>query len=83
MYVYMCLRAIIIIKVNSFPVMFEIELINFIDHKAADSYDFMSKDERMQLTLDDLIAVANAEREVCVVYCVFTCMHYALCTMDC
>lgn len=49
---------------HTHTVMFEIELINFVDHSAADEYAILSKDEKKQATLDQLIAVANAEREV-------------------
>jgi len=46
-------------------VMFEIELISFVDHRAADEFASFSPEERQQATLEQLIAVANAEREVC------------------
>ena len=48
----------------SHAVMFEIELINFVDHQAADEFAILSKEEKEQATLEQLIAVANAEREV-------------------
>lgn len=44
--------------------MFEIELVSFVDHKAAEDFSAFSKQERESATLDQLIAVANAEREV-------------------
>ena len=45
-------------------VMFEIELITFIDYKAASDYSQLTREDRRQMTVQDLIAVANAERAV-------------------
>ena len=45
--------------------MFEIELINFVDHQAADAYASLSREDREQATVEQLIAVANVDREVC------------------
>ena len=44
--------------------MFEVEMVSFVDHKAADDFQDFSKQERERATLEQLIAVANAEREV-------------------
>ena len=44
-------------------VMFEIELVSFVDHKAADEFESFTRQERREATLEQLIAVANAERE--------------------
>ena len=45
-------------------VMFEIELVTFIDYKAASDYSQLTHEDRRQMTVQDLIAVANAERAV-------------------
>ncbi len=44
--------------------MFEIELISFIDYKAADEFSSLTRKEQREATLEQLLAVANAEREV-------------------
>ena len=44
--------------------MFEVEMISFVDHKAADDFQDFSKQERERASLEQLMAVANAEREV-------------------
>ena len=44
--------------------MFEIELITFIDYKAASDYSQLTHEDRRQMSVQDLIAVANAERAV-------------------
>lgn len=44
--------------------MFEIEVLSFVDLKAADNFDGYSRQEREQASLDELITVANAIREV-------------------
>lgn len=44
--------------------MFEIELVTFIDYKAANDYNQLSYEDRRQMSIQDLIAVANAERAV-------------------
>ena len=40
-------------------------MINFVNHKAADEYETLSKEERDQMGVTELIEVANALREVC------------------
>ena len=50
---------------HTHAVMFEIELINFVDHQAADAYVSLSREDREQATVEQLIAVANVDREVC------------------
>ncbi len=44
--------------------MYEIELMSFVDHKAADDFQAFSRKEREAATLEQLIAVATAEIEV-------------------
>lgn len=44
--------------------MYEIELISFVDHKAADDFQSFTRKEREEATLDQIIAVASAETEV-------------------
>ncbi len=44
--------------------MFEIELISFIDYKAADEFGSLTRKEKKEASLEQLLAVANAEREV-------------------
>ncbi len=44
--------------------MFEIELMSFVDLKVADDFGRYSKEEKEKVTLDELISVANAIREV-------------------
>lgn len=38
-------------------------MVSFVDHKAADEFDGLTKEEKKEATLDQLVAVANAERE--------------------
>lgn len=45
-------------------VLYEVEVLSFIDHKAADNYQELPEEERANVTLNDLIDVANSEREV-------------------
>ena len=47
-----------------FPVLFEIELLSFVDYRAADEFTAFSREEREKATLDQIIAVANAEKDV-------------------
>ncbi|XP_064391991.1 inactive peptidyl-prolyl cis-trans isomerase FKBP6-like [Halichondria panicea] len=44
-------------------IMFEIELISFIDYKAADEFGSLTRKEKKEASLEQLLAVANAERE--------------------
>ena len=44
--------------------MFEIELLSFVDYQAADDFTAFSREERENATLDQIIAVANAEKDV-------------------
>ena len=50
---------------HSHAVMFEIELINLVDHQAADTCASLSWEDREQATVEQLFAVANVDREVC------------------
>ena len=47
-----------------FPVLFEIELLSFVDYRAADEFTAFSREDRENATLDQIIAVANAEKDV-------------------
>ena len=49
---------------HHFIVLFEIELLSFIDYRAADEFTAFSREERDNATLDQIIAVANAEKDV-------------------
>ena len=49
---------------NPFLVLFQIELLSFVDHKAADEYNSFSREDRELATLDQIIAVATAEKDV-------------------
>ena len=44
--------------------MFEIELLSFVDYRAANEFTAFSREERENATLDQIIAVANAEKDV-------------------
>lgn len=44
-------------------VLYEVELLSYIDHKAADDYDTFTEEERKQASFDQLLKVANSERE--------------------
>lgn len=48
----------------SCAVMFEIELVSFVDLKVADDFGQYSKEEKEKVSLDELLSVANAIREV-------------------
>lgn len=48
----------------SSSVMFEIEVLNFVDIKVADDFENYTKEQKEKTTLDELITVANAIREV-------------------
>ena len=45
-------------------VMFEIELLSFVDLKVADDFGHLSKEDKENVSLDELLSVANAIREV-------------------
>ncbi|XP_065893278.1 inactive peptidyl-prolyl cis-trans isomerase FKBP6-like isoform X2 [Dysidea avara] len=45
-------------------IMFEIELISFVDHNAADSYAAFTPEERENASVSQLVEVARAEREL-------------------
>ena len=47
-----------------FPVLFEIELLSFVDYRAADEFTAFPREDRENATLDKIIAVANAEKDV-------------------
>jgi FK506-binding protein 6 len=44
--------------------LFEIELISFIDSKAADDFDSFSEEDRRQTSVEQLIEVCHSEREI-------------------
>lgn len=44
--------------------MFEVELISFVDLKVADDFGHYTKEEKENVSLDELLSVANAIREV-------------------
>lgn len=44
--------------------MFEIEIVTFVDLKVADDFGHYTKEERENISLDKLVSVANAIREV-------------------
>ncbi|XP_078363308.1 inactive peptidyl-prolyl cis-trans isomerase FKBP6-like isoform X2 [Oculina patagonica] len=44
-------------------VLYEVELLNYIDHKAADDFEAFTEEERKQATFEQLLKVANSERE--------------------
>jgi hypothetical protein len=52
------------VLINFSPVLFEIELLSFVDYRAADEFTAFSREEREKATLDQIIAVANAEKDV-------------------
>ena len=56
-------------------VMFEIELMGYVDYKAADDFSSLSKKEKREASLDQLIAVANAEREVHAQWSDYECVY--------
>ena len=45
-------------------VLFEIELLSFVDYRAANEFTAFSREERENASLDEIIAVANAEKDV-------------------
>lgn len=45
------------------PVLYEVELLSYIDHKAAEDYDTFTEEERKQASFEQLLRVANSERE--------------------
>ncbi len=45
-------------------VMFEIELMSFIDYKAADVFSSLTPSQKREASLEQLIAAAHAEKEV-------------------
>ena len=47
-----------------FPVMFEVELLSFVENKAIDDYDTLSGEEKHKMSIEEIIKVADAEREV-------------------
>ncbi|KAJ7378740.1 Inactive peptidyl-prolyl cis-trans isomerase fkbp6 [Desmophyllum pertusum] len=47
----------------SATVLYEVELLSYIDHKAADDFDAFTEEERKQATFEQLLKVANSERE--------------------
>ena len=76
----------LILFICSRLVMFEIEMMGFVDYKAADEFSSLSKKEQREASLDQLIAVANAEREVIeqlYIVCVWRggggCVHTCIC----
>jgi len=44
-------------------VLYEVEVLSYIDHKAADDYDTFTEEERKQASFEQLLKVANSERE--------------------
>ena len=60
------LRAPTLFSLSLFPflVLFEVELLSFVDHSAADNYDDLPDEQKSQVGLKELVDVANAEREV-------------------
>lgn len=44
-------------------VLLEVELLSFIDHKAAEDYDAFTAEERKEASFEQLLKVANSERE--------------------
>lgn len=52
------------IRVCICAVMFEIEMVSFVDLKVADDFEAYSTEEKERKTLDELISVANAIRSV-------------------
>lgn len=63
-------------RVNILAVMFEIEIVNFVDLKVADDFGHYTKEEREKISLDQLVSVANAIREVTMMRSL-TCMQRA------
>ncbi len=55
---------------NQFPpsrrhlVMFEIEVVSFVDMRAVDEFEVCSKEEKEKISFDKLVDVTNAIREV-------------------
>ena len=47
-----------------FSVMFEVELLSFVENKAVDDYDTLSGEEKHKMSIEEIIKVADAEREV-------------------
>ena len=52
------------LSLSPFLVLFEVELLSFVDHRAADNYDDLPDEQKSQVGLKELVDVANAEREV-------------------
>lgn len=44
-------------------VLYEVELLSYIDHQAADDYDTFTEEERRQASFEQLLKVADSERE--------------------
>uniref|UniRef100_A0A1X7SEL4 peptidylprolyl isomerase n=1 Tax=Amphimedon queenslandica TaxID=400682 RepID=A0A1X7SEL4_AMPQE len=44
-------------------VLFEVEVLSFVDHSAADSYDELPDEDKAKVSLKEIVNVANAERE--------------------
>ena len=57
-------------------VVFEIEVLSFVDSSAVNQYQSYSKEEKERISIDQLLQVANTEREVCT--CIYKCKLTAL-----
>ncbi|XP_011402831.2 PREDICTED: inactive peptidyl-prolyl cis-trans isomerase FKBP6-like [Amphimedon queenslandica] len=44
-------------------ILFEVEVLSFVDHSAADSYDELPDEDKAKVSLKEIVNVANAERE--------------------
>lgn len=45
-------------------VLFEVEVLSFVNYKAADEYNSLTDDQKDKSNVQELIDIANAEREV-------------------
>ena len=59
-----CTNSLFSLSLFPFLVLFEVELLSFVDHSAADNYDDLPDEQKSQVGLKELVDVANAEREV-------------------
>ena len=50
-------------------VMFEIEVVSYIDVKVADNFGHYTEEEKAAVGLDELLSVTNAHREVKILVC--------------
>ena len=67
--VCVCIMAV------SSSVVFEIEVLSFVDSSAVNQYQSYSKEEKDRISIDQLLQVANTEREVRIYVCIASTLH--------